>query len=174
MSKILVTPLSAIEETIRIYRPSHLVTLLSPEHMIDTPDGISPERHLRLSVNDVSDINDADMPPNAQHIERLLEFGRGWSAEAPILVHCWAGISRSTAAAYTLLCDRLRPGSEASIAQYLRKRAPHACPNSLMIRLADAMLERNGRMIQAVENMGRGTIVALGERVELPLTLANP
>jgi hypothetical protein len=43
-----------------------------------------------------------------------------------------------------------------------------------MIRIADTMLERNGRMIDAVRDMGRGTIVAVGARVELPLTLTEP
>lgn len=174
MSTIFVTPLSAIEETIRLYRPSHLVTLLSPEHMIETPEGFLSERHLRLSMNDVAEAHDSDAPPAVEHIERLLTFGRGWTADMPILVHCWAGISRSTAAAYILLCDRLGPGSESEIACGLRYRAPHACPNPLMIRIADTMLERNGRMIDAVRDMGRGTIVALGARVELPLTLTEP
>ncbi len=173
MSLILVTPLSAIEETIRTYRPSHLVTLLSPEHMIDTPEGFPRDNHLRLAINDVVDSTDSDAPPTAKHIGRLLAFGRAWEAEAPMLVHCWAGISRSTAAAYILLCDRSAPGSETDVARALRYRAPHACPNPLMIRLADEILDRNGRMIQAVQDMGRGTIVALGERVELPLAISE-
>jgi predicted protein tyrosine phosphatase len=171
---ILVTPLSVIEETIRFYRPSHLVTLLSPEHMIETPDGVSRERHLKLSLNDVADAGSSEMPPAAEHIEKLVAFGRIWQADAPILVHCWAGISRSTAAAYILLCDRLGPGTENDIAQTLRYRAPHACPNALMIRLADTLLDRGGRMVDAVQRIGRGSIVALGERVELPLNLDDP
>ena len=117
---ILVTPLSAIDDTIRRYRPSHMVTLLSPEHMIETPQGIEPARHLRLSVNDVAESWGAEMPPAAHHVEQLLRFGRDWQASSPILVHCWAGISRSTAAAFILLCDRLGPGSEHMIAQALR------------------------------------------------------
>lgn len=88
-----------------------------------------------------------------------------------MLVHCWAGVSRSTAAAYVILCDRLGPGRELEIARALRWRAPHACPNSLMVRLADEALGRNGRMTGAVEEMGRGIVVAEGERVELPLSL---
>jgi predicted protein tyrosine phosphatase len=173
MSRILVTPLSAVEETIHRDRPSHLVTLLSPEHMIDTPAGIEAERHLRLAVNDVAETRDSEAPPAEAHIEKLLAFGRAWTADAPILVHCWAGISRSTAAAYILLCDRHGSGTETEIAKALRYRAPHACPNPLMIRLADAMLERDGRMIDAIEGIGRGSIVALGERVELPIALAE-
>ena len=169
MSMILVTPLSAVEDTIRRYRPSHLVTLLSPEHMIETPAGVAPERHLQLAVNDVADPAFGEVPPGVHHIEQLLSFGRDWSGDAPMLVHCWAGISRSTAAAYILLCDRFGAGCESEVAKALRFRAPHAFPNALMVRLADEALERQGRMIGAVEALGRGRIVAEGECVELPL-----
>jgi predicted protein tyrosine phosphatase len=168
---ILVTPLSAVEDTIRRYRPSHMVTLLSPEHMIETPEGIEPTRHLRLSVNDVAEVWASEMPPSPRHVEELLQFGRGWPAASPILVHCWAGISRSTAAAFILLCDRLGPGSERIVARGLRSRAPHAFPNPLLVSLADRALARQGRMIEAVREIGRGAIVAEGEVVELPLAL---
>lgn len=170
MSMILVTPLSAVEQTIRRYRPSHMVTLLSPEHMIDTPEGLERDYHLQLGVNDVADASFAEFPPAEHHIARLIAFGRGWQAEAPMLVHCWAGVSRSTAAAYILLCDRLGPGCEADVAKALRSRAPHAFPNALMVRLADRALDREGRMMRAVEEIGRGTLVAEGECVELPVT----
>jgi predicted protein tyrosine phosphatase len=173
MSTILITPLSAVEKTILRDRPSHIVTLLSPEHMIETPAGFPAERHLRLAINDVADAWAGDAPPQARHVESLLDFGRGWSAEAPMLVHCWAGISRSTAAAYILLCDRLAPGAETDIARALRYHAPHACPNGLMVRLADEILGRDGRMVAAIAGIGRGTITAEGERVELPLVLAE-
>ena len=171
MPMILVTPLSAVEETIRRYRPSHMVTLLSPEHMIETPPGLAADAHLQLGINDVADANFAESPPAEHHIERLIGFGRGWNAEAPMLVHCWAGVSRSTAAAYILLCDRLGAGCETDVASALRYRAPHAFPNPLMIRLADRALGREGRMVRAVETMGRGAIVAEGECVELPIVL---
>lgn len=167
---ILVTPLSAVEDTIRRYRPSHLVTLLSPEHMIETPDGVDPARHLRLSVNDVAEVSAAEVPPAPEHVETLLRFGREWPASAPLLVHCWAGISRSMAAAYIILCDRLGPGSEHSIARALRARASHAFPNPLLVSLADTALSREGRMIDAIRAIGRGTIVAEGRIVVLPIT----
>src|ERR1700733_1742373 len=115
MSMILVTPPSAVEETIRARKPSHLVTLLSPEHMIETPEGIEAARHLKLGLNDVAEAWASDVPPGQQHGDELLEFGRGWDGISPMLVHCWAGISRSTAAAYILLCDRMGPGSERAI-----------------------------------------------------------
>lgn len=173
MPMIVVTPLSGLEQAIGRYRPSHVVTLLSPEHMIATPHGFPPERHLRLGMHDVPDAWSSDAAPCADHVRTLLEFGRGWTGDAPIIVHCWAGISRSMAAAYILLCERLGPGSEERIARTIRERAPHAYPNPLFVRLADESLGRDGRMIAAAEAMGRGTIVAEGHCVELPLVVTE-
>ncbi len=166
---ILVTPLSAIEETIRRYKPSHMVTLLSPEHMIETPRGVA--HHLKLGLNDVSVTEESESPPGKHHVDQLIAFGRGWDAQSPMLVHCWAGVSRSMAAAYTLLCDRLGPGSERDIARSLRIRAPHAWPNALMVRYADDILGREGRMVEAIAEIGRGIIVAEGDCVEFPIAL---
>jgi predicted protein tyrosine phosphatase len=171
MSMLVVTPLSALESAIARYRPSHVVTLLSPEHMIDTPHGFDRRCHLRLGMHDVADAWTSDCAPCAGHVQSLIEFGRGWDTQAPMLVHCWAGISRSMAAAYTVLCDRLGPGAERDVAQAIRARAPHAWPNPLLVRLADDLLERNGDMIAAAEAIGRGSIVAEGCCVELPIEL---
>lgn len=173
MPMILVTPLSGIEDAIRRYRPSHMITLLSPEHMIDTPAGVDAARHLRLGLNDVADAGASEMPPAAHHVDQLITFGRGWDAKTPMLVHCWAGVSRSMAAAYILLCDRLGPWSERDIAKAMRQRAPHAYPNPLMVRLADRALGRDGRMVVAAEMIGRGVIVDEGECVEFPLAAAE-
>lgn len=166
---IIVTPLSAIESTIRRYKPSHMVTLLSPEHMIETPRGIA--NHLKLGLNDVSVAAESEIPPGRHHVEQLIEFGRGWDARAPMLIHCWAGVSRSMASAYTLLCDRLGPGGEREIARAMRIRAPHAWPNTLMVRYADDILGREGRMVEAINEIGRGIIVVEGTCVEFPLVL---
>jgi predicted protein tyrosine phosphatase len=73
------------------------------------------------------------------------------------------------AAAYTLLCDRADHGHEFEIARALRAQAPHAFPNPLMVRLADEALARDGRMVEAVAEIGRGAIVAEGCCVILPL-----
>ncbi|HEX4078982.1 MAG TPA: hypothetical protein VHX61_08940 [Rhizomicrobium sp.] len=173
MPFILVCPLSALESTIDAYGPSHLITLLSPEYMIETPRRISSERHLRLALNDVADATGCEAPPTARHVERLLAFGDCWPAEAPMLIHCWAGVSRSTAAAYSLLCQRAGPGCEFEIAQLLRARAPHAYPNPLIIRFADAALQREGRMVAAVAGIGRGEMVAEGRCVQLPLSFST-
>ncbi|MEI9989669.1 MAG: hypothetical protein WDM86_06490 [Rhizomicrobium sp.] len=169
MSRILVTPLSAVEDVIRVHRPSHIVTLLSPDHMIETPAGFPRERHLRLGMNDVVDAAAGDTPPEQTHVEELLSFARTWPAEDPMLVHCWAGISRSMAATYIVLCDRLGRGSELYAAKAIRSRAPHAYPNALLVRHADELLGRQGRMVEAIKSIGAGKMVAEGDVVEFPL-----
>jgi len=169
MPRILVTPLSAVENVIRLHRPSHIVTLLSPDHMIDTPAGFPQDRHLRLAMNDVVDAAAGDTPPEQAHVETLLSFARTWSAEDPMLVHCWAGISRSMAATYIILCDRLGRGSEVLAARAIRSRAPHAYPNALLVRHADDLLGRQGRMVEAIRAIGAGKMVAEGDVVEFPL-----
>ena len=173
MPIILVTPLSLMPEALRQYRPSHLVTLLSPGNMIETPDGFPAERHLRLGLNDIADPSLGDAPPAARHIAELVAFGRSWDARAPMLVHCWAGVSRSMAAAFTLLCERAAPGEEHDIAQAIRARAPHAQPNRLLVRYADEALGREGRMIAAVEALTPAKQVEEGVAVELPLDIGR-
>lgn len=169
MSAILVTPLSAVPETMRSHQPSHLITLLSPEFMIETPEGLAPERHLRLSLNDIVEPGEGLTPPHEDHIVQILEFSRSWDARQPMLVHCWAGVSRSMASAFAILCDRAPRGSEFRIAQEIRERAPHANPNRLIVRLADAYLGREGDMIRAVDRMDAAVFVEEGTLVEFPL-----
>jgi predicted protein tyrosine phosphatase len=171
MPKILVTPLSAVHECIRLHAPSHLVTLLGEAYMIGTPSGIAEERHLRLTMNDVTDSSLDEFAPSEKHVVDLLAFARQWNGDAPMLVHCWAGISRSMAATFTILCDRIGPDREFQIARAMRRRAPHADPNRLFVRFADRVLGRSGRMIKAVDAIGRGTLTVEGHLVEIPLLL---
>jgi len=123
-------------------------------------------------VQDIVDAAAGDTQPTARHILQLLEFGRDWNAgAAPMLVHCWAGISRSTAAAYILACDRTGPGTEAALAKILRERAAHAAPNRLMVQIGDDLLGRSGRMVDALDTIGRGLIATEGQLFEMPVII---
>jgi predicted protein tyrosine phosphatase len=169
MSALLIAPFSRIEETVRRHRPSHLLTVM--DLPVATPEGIAPQRHLRLSMHDIVEPAEGCVAPDSSHIAELVSFAKTWTRASPFLVHCWAGISRSTAAAYIVLCELHGPGHEARIANALRFHAPHAQPNRLMVRHADLLLGREGRMIAAVAAMGEARPVREGEVVELPLTL---
>ena len=134
--------------------PSHMVTLLDAASMIETPDSFTADRHLRISVNDIAEPMEGLILPSEDIVRRLLEFGRGWDASAPMIVHCWAGISRSSASAFVLACDRNPHANELAIAMGMRQAAKHAYPNRKIIALADDILGRRGRMVDAVEAMG--------------------
>jgi predicted protein tyrosine phosphatase len=151
---IIIAGLAEVPALIARRRPSHLVTLLDPATMIDTPAGLPAERHLKLAVNDIAEPTEGLTPPDETVVLRLLAFGRTWDETAPMLIHCWAGISRSTASAFALACERSPEADEHAIAMAMRRAAPHASPNRRIVALADDMLGRRGRMVDAVAAMG--------------------
>ena len=155
--KIIISSLQDVPTLVRMARPSHLISLLDPESMIPTPKGIAAERHLKVGVNDIGQPEEGLIHPTAETVEQILQFGRGWEPFEPMLVHCWAGISRSSATAFILACERAPDVPEREIAERLRRASAAATPNPLMVQLADDMLSRGGRMVEAVRAIGPGT-----------------
>jgi predicted protein tyrosine phosphatase len=169
---IYVAPLSLVEMTVADAKVSHLVTLINGETAIPTPPGIGPERHLRLAMNDICEPQPGLVVPCESHVSDLVRFAREWDRGAPLLIHCWAGISRSTAAAFITLCALNPEGTELDLARALRRASPTAYPNRLLVALGDEALARKGRMIAAVEDIGRGKIADEAEVFSLPALLA--
>lgn len=155
---IIVCPLSFVELVCETRRPSHLISLLDPGHVVPTPRGLGSGAHLRIGVHDICDAAEGLICPDETVVAQVVAFGRGWTGEAPIVVHCWAGISRSTASAFTLACERNPEADERAIAAEIRRRSAHANPNRRIVALADDLLARRGRMVDAVEAIGRGEI----------------
>lgn len=135
---------------------SHLVSLLGVEGVPDTPAAIEPENHLYLAMDDIAGSIGGYIAPDREHIDELLAFAESWDREGALLTHCFAGISRSTAAALIVACY-LNPGREAEAAALMRQRAPHALPNRRMIALADQALGCQGRLEAALAAMGPRT-----------------
>jgi predicted protein tyrosine phosphatase len=158
-----VCPLSAMPDIVARSKASHVLTWLQDEIVVETPPLILPERHIRFHIHDISEPLIGYAAPGREHIDQLVEFALAWGGRGPIVVHCWAGISRSTAAAYTALCAINPDASETLIAARLREASPTAYPNRLMIRLADAALARRGRMVAAIESIGRGVVAGEAE-----------
>lgn len=169
---IFVAPLSAVEWINREEAPSHIISLLAPEG-VRAPILPGHARRLALYFNDITEPREDMIAPDSSHVKEVLNFLDGWRAEAPLLIHCWAGISRSTAAAYIALCH-LNPGvSEHKLAQLLRRRAPEATPNALLVRRADEVMRRNGRMSAAIAAIGRGAEAFEGTPFTLPYPAAR-
>jgi len=164
---LIVTPLSRLPQVIAERAPSHLITLLSPDELIPTPDGFPAERHLRLGVHDIAVAEEGLILPDAPLVERIFAFAQPWDAAQPMVVHCWAGISRSTATAFAIACERNPHADELEIALRMRKASPSAFPNRRIVALADDILDRRGRMLEAVEAMGANGFASEGVPFDL-------
>ncbi|MEW5685220.1 MAG: protein tyrosine phosphatase [Pseudomonadota bacterium] len=128
-----------------------VLALRSPDaEALPTVEG---RRRLELRFNDIAGPRPGFVPPDMAIIGRILAFG---AASRLLAIHCYAGVSRSTAAAYALACQHAGPGEEDRLALELRGLSPAATPNPLIVGLADEALGREGRMIAAIAAIGRG------------------
>ncbi len=153
---IIVCGLSQAQAQINLHKAKSVIGILGPETPHPEYHGIAPEHHLRLTFNDIN-IETAGMTaPQASDAEKLVGFIKRWDQNAPLLVHCWAGISRSTASAFAALCVLNPDVDEMHLALRLRQASPSATPNKLITSKVDALLQRKGRMSRAVEEIGRG------------------
>lgn len=166
---IAVTPLEHLDAIAARHQPSHVLTLLSPGHEEGVRREPRLEPRLQLYFHDIAEARAGLIAPDRACVDAILEFAGSWTGARPFLVHCWAGISRSSAAAYMIACAR-NIGHERGIAEELRRRAPFATPNRLMVALADDRLQRGGRMIEAIERIGRGADAFQGTPYLLPAT----
>jgi predicted protein tyrosine phosphatase len=153
--KIIVCPLSKVEQLVAAHTPERVVSLLDPD--FDFPDLGSTyrDRHLRLHLHDVHECAPGQVAPTPKHIDQLLAFLGKWQRSSPLLVHCRAGIGRSTATAFIAACVHNQNVDERTIALELRRVSALARPNQALIGLADAAMGRNGRMARAIEETGR-------------------
>jgi predicted protein tyrosine phosphatase len=153
---IIVCPLSLIQETVAASGARRMVTLINADTAVLRPAGFSADDHLRLSMHDIVEELPDMTPPGEHHVESLLAFARAWDRGAPLLIHCFAGISRSTAAAYTVAAALAPKRDELELAETLRRLSPSATPNIRIVTIADRLLGRDGRMVRAIESIGRG------------------
>ena len=154
--EIIVCPLSRAPEIARERKPSHAISLLDPGTAFPTLHGLASHRHFQLGIHDVEVELDGHDVCNPHRMRAILDFVSDWDRAEPMLIHCYAGISRSTATAYITACMHNPDIEESAIADALRQASATASPNRRFIALADAALGRGGRMSAAVEAIGRG------------------
>lgn len=174
MTRLHVCSLARLDETVAATGADHVLTVISAGADVARPAGIAAQRHLFLAVSDIVSAHEGSILANEGHIAQALDFVRGWDRRRAMVIHCYAGVSRSTATAFIAACA-LRPDfDEARLARTIRLRSPTATPNPLFVALGDRLLGRGGRMIAAVEAIGRGEECYEGAPFHLDLGPGGP
>ncbi len=157
----------------RQHKPARIVSLLSPYDTFPVFEGMHQDHHLQVPIHDIAQDIGEWRAPGESDAERLIRFVEGWDRAAPMLVHCWAGISRSTATAFITACIHNPATHEEEIAWAIRDASSTASPNVRLVAHADALLGRGGRMSAAISAIGRGAMHSEAEPFVIPSDFAG-
>jgi predicted protein tyrosine phosphatase len=153
MNAVHVTPLEELPQVLAASGAQRWVSFAAPGQSAETPVSFEGER-LALEFHDISGPKDALIPSSRRQVEELVDFIR--ADHGPIILQCWMGVSRSTAAGLIAAVLRDSKRDCANAALNLRKAAPFATPNALIVEHADAILGLGGALREACAAIGRG------------------
>jgi predicted protein tyrosine phosphatase len=140
---------------------SHIISILDPEWPVPEAFGAFGEHaRLELRFHDIIDKQDADMiAPRHEHVAALLSFGcrllEEPQADVHLLIHCHAGVSRSTASMALILAQTLPDSAAGRIFEEVLRIRPQAWPNLRILELGDAQLNRRGELVAAAAGIYR-------------------
>ena len=139
---------------------SHVLSILDPDHPVPEAFGAFGEHEkLELRFHDIIDDTPGLLAPGARHVEQILAFGRDLLAEpapaAHLLVHCHAGISRSTASMALILAQALPEQPADAVLALVHGIREKAWPNLRMVEIGDATLGRGGALVEATHALHR-------------------
>lgn len=171
MTTIVVAPLARIAEMAVRHRSREMISLMAKEQAFHRPAVIRAERHLLLHMNDIAFKGTGNLvAPDETHVGKIVDFARSWDQSAPLLIHCWMGVSRSPAAALISALAVEPDQDDDALARRLRAVSPYATPNARLIEFADDILGRSGKLVAAVRSIGRGADADGNAPFTLPLT----
>ncbi len=156
---IIVSPLRLFHQMVAARQPERIVSLLSPENEFPRADG-HDDTHLRIHFNDIVEDHPGKLAPQHHHVEDIIAFLREWKRENPLFIHCFAGISRSTATAMIAAAIHNPETAEIQIARAMRSASPTAQPNIRIVGFADDILGRGGRLRAAAERLGKDSFLS--------------
>ena len=133
---------------------THVLSVITFDLVNDIkfPNYFNRNNWLCLEMDDKIDIN-AHLAPSKSQISKILEWGRSLPEDSHVLVHCYAGISRSTACALALKVQSIGIDKIDKAIQWLIKTQPKACPNPVISHFADELLSANGLLFQKSEEL---------------------
>jgi predicted protein tyrosine phosphatase len=150
--RVLVCPARHVTSVLSATRVERIISLVSPGAALELLAEDGPARDV-LRFHDIDEARKGLVAPSRADVEAILQAAQEVET---LLIHCHAGISRSTAALLTVACWSQPSRSPNDIAMALRKASPQATPNRRIIGFADEILRCEGRLTAAVAAIGRG------------------
>jgi predicted protein tyrosine phosphatase len=156
---------------------SHVLSILDPDWPVpEAFGGFGEHAKLELRFHDIIETDPGMVPPSDDDVARLLAFGRGLMADprndTHLLVHCHAGISRSTASMALILAQALPAVSASEVMREIVRIRPNAWPNLRIIEIGDDMLSRNGEIVAAAIEVYRRQL-EIGPHLAALMTLGR-
>ena len=151
---------------------SHVLSILDPGWPVpDAFGSFGEHERLELRFNDVIEDLPGMLAPQPGHVDQLLAFGREMASEPAsnvhLLVHCHAGVSRSTASIILMLVQAQPEQAPLSIAREVLRVRPQAWPNLRIIEFGDAALRRCGALVAAATELYREQLIRRPELARL-------
>ena len=137
-----------VDEYANRHRPSHLLTILDVGDSLQTPFGIRPTNHKSLNFWDTEKPTKSNSP-SVVHCEEIINWAKELPQDSTLLVHCYAGMSRSTATAMAISVLQNGLESIGSVGDWIVGIRPIAMPNMLMAEHYDHLLSADGEFFQA-------------------------
>jgi predicted protein tyrosine phosphatase len=137
---------------------THVLSILDPEWP-DPPEfeDYAPHRRIALRFHDIIEPTPGRYAPTRADVARLLVFGRELirADTCHLLVHCHAGVSRSTAATALILAQAHPERPAREVLDVVSRIRPRAWPNLRILEYGDELLGRSGEFAAAVGTVYR-------------------
>ncbi len=157
-------PIQALE-----FKPNYVISILDPR---DNHPSFSNAQILSLDFDDIcfelkdtAWMYDKVVMPSKENVRDIYQFSKNnFKEDSRILVHCYAGISRSSAAAIISLSahmdwreavSKIANLQTMTMLNFYESGTSWFSPNNLMIKYLDEMLGLNGDMEDLVEHTFR-------------------
>lgn len=136
---------------------THVLSILDPDHPVPEAFGTFGEHaKLELRFHDIVDPRPGEVLPDRTHVDTILAFGRTLATErASLLVHCHAGISRSTASMALVIAQAMPDWSADMVLRAVHGIREKAWPNLRLMELGDDALGRSGALVAATHALHR-------------------
>jgi len=162
--RVLVCEKSKVHDTVKREGVTHLVSIVDPGDQLFLTPRLKEVNLLSLKFDDVLDEHEL-FAPTRKDVECILDFTKELPDDAVVLVHCFAGVSRSTAAAAAIVAQNLLQNGFTDVAdrsvETVREVRPMLCPNPIISKFADELLGLNGQFFEACERVANEKILKL-------------